>query len=103
MCLKQAIDELRTLSNKMDKSIKMHAVVQITGAAASAVGAALGIVTAVIGVLCAPLTGGASLALTAAGIAATGKPLITTSDWSDLAQSDDFDLCFDGLADLKFQ
>ena len=52
----------------------MHAVMQITGAATAAVGAALGIVTAVIGVLCAPITAGASLALTAVGVAATGKP-----------------------------
>ena len=67
----------------MDKSIKMHAVVQITGAAASAVGAALGIVTAVIGALCAPLTGGASLALTAVGVAATGKPIMIGQTWTN--------------------
>ena len=54
--------------------MKQHAVVQITGATVSAVGAALGIVTTVIGVLCAPVTAGASLALTAVGVAATGKP-----------------------------
>merc|ERR1711874_793585 len=90
-----AIKRILTLANTLDKIERDHAAAKLAMAATSAAAAATSIVVSIIGVVCAPVTAGASLALTAVGV---GSAVVSVSmSFGNLLN----DLVKEGVTDEK--